>query len=115
MESYETFTRPVVADGKIFVCSQSPLYIYGLLHHEQFVKAQANWAAVAVFLARSGHGSWRGVHQQGNDQQEHSTAQLTLPHKTSHCFVLSQDIGSWRSQHHLLPIGRDDHMGSHLC
>lgn len=31
MDSYQRFTRPVVADGKVFVCSQSKLYIYGLL------------------------------------------------------------------------------------
>jgi hypothetical protein len=31
MDSYQEFTRPVVADGKVFVCSQSTLYIYGLL------------------------------------------------------------------------------------
>jgi hypothetical protein len=31
MDSYQRFTRPVVADGKVFVCSQSTLYIYGLL------------------------------------------------------------------------------------
>jgi len=32
LDSYEKFTRPVIADGKVFVCSQSTLYIYGLLH-----------------------------------------------------------------------------------
>ncbi|MBV9230427.1 MAG: hypothetical protein JOZ18_14045 [Chloroflexi bacterium] len=31
MDSYQRFTRPIVADGKVFVCSQSALYIYGLL------------------------------------------------------------------------------------
>ncbi len=31
MDSYQRFTRPVVADGKVFVCSQSTLSIYGLL------------------------------------------------------------------------------------
>lgn len=30
MDSYQRFTRPVVADGKVFVCSQSTLSIYGL-------------------------------------------------------------------------------------
>ncbi|EFH85048.1 conserved hypothetical protein [Ktedonobacter racemifer DSM 44963] len=32
LDSYQKFTRPVVADGKVFVCSQSILYIYGQLH-----------------------------------------------------------------------------------
>jgi hypothetical protein len=31
MDSYQRFTRPVVADGKVFVYSQSTLSIYGLL------------------------------------------------------------------------------------
>ena len=31
MGGYQRFTRPVVADGKVFVCSQSALFIYGLL------------------------------------------------------------------------------------
>ena len=31
MDSYQKFTRPVVADGQVFVCSQSTLYIYGQL------------------------------------------------------------------------------------
>lgn len=31
MDSYQRFTRPVVADGKVLVCSQSTLSIYGLL------------------------------------------------------------------------------------
>ncbi|GHO42251.1 hypothetical protein KSX_04140 [Ktedonospora formicarum] len=31
LDSYQKFTRPVVADGKVFVCSQSILYIYGQL------------------------------------------------------------------------------------
>jgi hypothetical protein len=31
MDGYQKFTRPVVADGQVFVCSQSTLYIYGQL------------------------------------------------------------------------------------
>ncbi|HZR40119.1 MAG TPA: hypothetical protein VFB12_08395 [Ktedonobacteraceae bacterium] len=34
MDSYQRFTRPVVADGKVFVCSQSTLFIYGLLQRQ---------------------------------------------------------------------------------